>query len=443
MLVKFTARNFHSIKDEVTLSFEATNSDELEDYYIIKPKEGVRLLKLGLIYGPNGSGKTTILDALSFLKQIVLKPLQIKTEAFKYKPFLFDDETPMQSSFFSIEFYQLGIKYLYEVELNRQYVVSENLYFHNPNKALVYSRTTDASTQTSKIEFGKKVKIKKEFKTVLEANTLWNNTVLGGFIKTNIESIEIQAVIDWFFKVLQAVIRPDTDLFKYISNQLEKEKINKEHVISLLQKADFNISDIVVEKGELEVDEKIMKYLVKSGEFSSEDIEQIKEEGKIKGKDILFNHRIEIEGEQKEYQLSYTDESSGTQRYYQFSGLLDLMLKSEKIFLIDELESSLHPDLIKHFLLSFLVNTHKSQLIASTHYRELMMEKDILRNDAINFTEKLEDGSTDLYKLTDFNSSVIRDTSSVFNAYKIGKLGATPELGDHYIDTAYGEEEED
>ena len=49
------------------------------------------------------------------------------------------------------------------------------------------------------------------------------------------------------------------------------------------------------------------------------------------------------------------------------------------------------------------------------------------------FTEKKKDGSTDLFSLTDFDSSVIRDTSSVYNAYKIGKLGAVPNLGDYYI----------
>jgi AAA15 family ATPase/GTPase len=116
------------------------------------------------------------------------------------------------------------------------------------------------------------------------------------------------------------------------------------------------------------------------------------------------------------------------------------MMRGEIIVTIDELESSLHPDLLKHFLLTFLVNSKHSQLIATTHYRELLMEKDIIRNDAIWFTEKKEDGSTDLFSLADFDSSVIRNTSSVYNAYKIGKLGAVPNLSDYYIDNEDGKE---
>jgi len=117
----------------------------------------------------------------------------------------------------------------------------------------------------------------------------------------------------------------------------------------------------------------------------------------------------------------------GTQRYYGLSGYRSLVV------LIDELKSSLHPDLLKHFLISFLQNSKKSQLIASTHYRELLMEKDILRNDVIWFAEKREDGSTDLFSLADFDSSVVRNTSSVYLAYKIGKLGAVTALKDAFI----------
>jgi|WetSurMetagenome_2_1015567.scaffolds.fasta_scaffold16683_4 AAA15 family ATPase/GTPase len=78
-------------------------------------------------------------------------------------------------------------------------------------------------------------------------------------------------------------------------------------------------------------------------------------------------------------------------------------------------------------------NSKTSQLVATTYFRELLMNKDMLRNDVIWFTEKKEDGSTDLFSLADFDSSVIRNTSSVYNAYKIGKLGAVPNLGDYYI----------
>jgi hypothetical protein len=80
------------------------------------------------------------------------------------------------------------------------------------------------------------------------------------------------------------------------------------------------------------------------------------------------------------------------------------------------------------------MNSKKSQLIATTHNREILNNKDIFRNDTIWFTNKNENCATELYSLSDFDSSIIRDTSNVYNAYKIGKLGGVPNLGDYFID---------
>jgi len=437
MIINFSVQNFHSIKDKVTLSFEAGTSDDLEDYYIIKPKEGLRILKLGLIYGANASGKTTILKALDFLREIVLNPFEKKTDIFNFNPFLFDNHKPHESTIFSLEFIQNGIKYLYEVELFKIFIISEKLIFFNPNKAIVYERVTDLEKQLSKITFGNKIKINKEHKAILEANSLWNNTVLGGFLKTNIESRELQEVINWFKDKFNKVVKPKTNLLGFVTDKIESNEIDKNHIIAFLKKADFKISDIVIKKEEMDLTPKDVLSFIDKIKVGEEGINRIQINSKIERTEIYFQHKFE---EKINYNLEYFEESAGTQRYYQFSGLLDLMIKGEIIVPIDELESSLHPDLLKHFLLTFLVNSKNSQLIATTHYRELLMEKDILRNDAIWFTEKKEDGSTDLFSLADFDSSVIRNTSSIYNAYKIGKLGAVPNLSDYYIDMEDGKE---
>ena len=438
MIINFSVHNFHSIKDKVTLSFEATTAKDLEDYYIIEPKPGLRLLKMGLIYGANASGKTTILMALDFLRDIVLFPFEKKTDTFDFKPFLFDEKTPDENTIFTLEFIKTEVKYLYEVELNKQAVIKERLYFFNPNKALVYERKTDTEKQLTTIVFGNKIKINKEHKATLEANTLWNNTVLGGFVKTNIESKELQEVLNWFDNKTKPIIEPKTDLFTFISNRIERKEINKSSIVNFLKMADLKITDITINKELKTTDNELNNFLLKESPLTVEDINKIIENDRITiSKEIFFEHAI-VNG--NTFPLNYNEESSGTQRYFQFSGLLDLMIRNEMIITIDELESSLHPDLLKHFLLTFLVNSKHSQLIATTHYRELLMEKDILRNDAIWFTEKKEDGSTDLFALSDFDSSVIRNTSSVYNAYKIGKLGAVPNLSDYYIDMEDGKE---
>lgn len=431
MIINFSVQNFGAIKDKVTLSFEADSSEELEDYYIIEPKKGLRLLKLGLIYGANASGKTTILKALDFLRKLVLNPLEKKTQELDFTPFLFQEK--IGNTFFELEFFQQDKKYLYEIELNKKAIVKEKLYFYNPNKALVFERSTDEKKQFTSIKFGSKIKISKEYKTVLEANTLWNTTVFGGFSKTNFESEELQSVVKWFTSILSPFVSSDANFIPYILKSLENGVIDKKTILQNIVKADFKIIDFVEETRKTSLSFEQLTFLAKSDEPKSTREENL--ETPIQATEtkqlLFFKHKING----KEYLINYFNESLGTQRFYGFSGLLAIMMKYKIIFPIDEIESSLHSDLLRHFLLTFLVNTKNAQLIATTHHRELLMEKDILRNDAIWFTEKKENGSTDLYSLADFDSSVIRNTSSVYNAYKIGKLGALPNLDDYYIDT--------
>ncbi len=430
MIINFSVKNFRSIKDWVTLSFEAGRSSNLEDYYILKPKEGMRLLKLGIIYGPNASGKTNILLALNYLRNLVLKPFNKKSESFSFEPFLFDSESRNNNTFFSLEFIQNGIKYLYEIELNKEAVIKESLYFHKPNKALVYERTTDIQKQIAKITFGSKIKIPKEDKDILIGNTLWNNSVLGGYLKTNFESEELQEIIDWFENRLVPIVRPKTYLLNFISEKVDKNEIKKKNIIEILKKADFGVSDFIIKHNKVDMDKAIIDFIVNSLEVPHNEIDEIKNTGKMEVLEMLLQHSIG----NSEYLLPMEYESAGTMRYFELGGILSFIIQQNKILSVDELESSLHPDLIKHFLITFLVNSKNSQIITTTHLRELLMEKDILRNDVIWFTDKKKDGSTDLFSLADFDSSVIRNTSSIYNSYKIGKIGAVPNLNDYYID---------
>lgn len=431
MISSFSITNFRSIKDTVTLSFEADRSKDLEKYFIIEPAPGQRLLKLGLIYGANGSGKTTILKALDSLRALVIEsPLQKQTPL-NHNPFLFNVLTPSQETKFELIFFQNKIKYSYEIAFTKEAITFEKLEFYAPNKSLIYKRETNIEKQLTEIKFGPKAKLKRIQEEILEAFTLSNNPVLSGFLKSNIDSPELRDVTDWFRNVLRKLITPETDLSNSINEAIENKGINKEHVIKFLQKADFKITDIAVEKRKSNYDRNTREILrvLKSGEAFIDQLSE-KEIESINNLEIGFRHAV-LNGDS--YILPYAQESEGTQRYFQFSGLLDQILKKSSVVLIDELESSLHPELLKHFLLLFLVNVKDSQIIATTHYRELLMERDIFRDDAIWFTEKNPDGSMELYALSDFDSSVIRDTTSVFNAYKSGKLGAVPQLEDYYL----------
>lgn len=425
MILNFSVRNFGSIKEKQTLSFEADKSTHLEDSYIIKTVGNKRILKLALIYGANASGKTTVLMALEFLRDLALEPEEKKTDELDFNPFLFDEETPNQNSVISIEFIQNEVRYYYEVEFFKKAIVNENLDFYNPNKANVFKRQTDLKKQLTKIQIGNKIKSDKSSEKSLVSNTLWNNTVLGGFLKTNIDIKEIKEVIDWFVNYLNPLVFSRTSLEGFVTSRIEKNEISKNDVINILKKADFNISGISIDK-KAKMPEEIEK-IFKALDYTEEEIAKIKNNPP---REIIFEHIIN----DKRYDLPMEKESEGTRRYYGFAGLLALLIKDSIALPIDELEASLHPDLYVHFILSFLINSEKSQVIATTHNREILNNKDIFRNDSIWFTDKSENCSTELYSLIDFDSSVIRDTSNILNAYKSGKLKGNPNLGDYYIE---------
>ena len=395
MIVNFSIQNFGSIKDKQTLSFEADASNHLENTYVVHTA-GKRLLKLALIYGANASGKTTILKALDFLRDLVVNPKEKKTDILHFDPFLFDAQTPLQPTELSVEFVHEEVCYQYEIAFTSQAVISEALYIDTFQKVLVYNRTTDIEEQLTKISFGDKITIDKNALQVLELNTLWNNTALGGFLKTNINLEEFRRVADWFQNYLKPIIAPQTQLGTYITKKISKEEVSKKEIVSILKKADFNISDIIIQENERQTN-------------------------------LFLEHTIDNISDN----LPINAESEGTKRFYGFAGLLALLIKTPTIFPIDELESSLHPDLYTHFLLSFLQNAQQSQLIATTHNRELLGDSDIFREDVIWFTDKGEDCATQLYSLADFDTSTIKN---ILSAYKIGKFSGVPRLSDTFID---------
>lgn len=428
MIINFSIQNFGSIKDKQTLSFEPSKTDHIEDTYIVNVG-GMKLLKLALIYGANASGKTTILSALDFLRDLVLMPNDKKTDKLDFEPFLFDSKTPNETSILNIEFIQSGIKYSYEVEFIKKAIVREELYFHNPRKANLFKRVTDLSNEYTDITFGSKIKIDKSFENALEANTLWNNTVLGGYLKTNIDFKELKPVINWFSKNLRPIVAPKTSLHMYVTEKISEEKISSNDVIDLLKKADLHISNILIQEKEEKLSSHFLEYLKK--EFENKKGKKIlPEDDKFKTVNLIFEHTVN----NVKYPLEFKYESEGTKRYYGYAGLLSEVLRNSAVLPFDELESSLHPDLYEHFLLTFLLNSTESQIIATTHYREILNNKDVFRKDAIWFTDKNENCATELYSLDDFDSSIIRDTTNVLNAYKSGKLGATPKPDDTYIE---------
>ena len=108
------------------------------------------------------------------------------------------------------------------------------------------------------------------------------------------------------------------------------------------------------------------------------------------------------------------------------AGIINKLITQNAFVAIDEIESSLHPKLVEFIIENFLKQSRSSQLLVTTHYDGLLEEEDILRKDSIWFTRKINDGSTELYSLSDFRGT--NRISSLKKAYKYGKFGAIPNI---------------
>jgi AAA15 family ATPase/GTPase len=433
MIIEFEIGNFGPIREPQKISFEATSDDHLSEYYIVEPIPGLKLLKLLVIYGPNASGKSTLLEAIEFLRELSLNPVSDKNDELAFQPFLFDLASKSEKSSIQIAFLINKVRYNYSVEFTQQYILNEKLQYYPKNRvADFYTRTTDIENKVSKISFGGTLKVNNKELAVIEGNTLWNNTVLGAFNKTNVNIPALNTIINWFNETLMSSIRPTTNLFNWTSDKIQDDSNFKKGILELLKKADVQIDDIDIKTTQRDLDDETLNRLA-AWSISEKQKKQLLKDKKITTRDIFFKHTVKEDGKSTSYELINNMESRGTLRYYGLSGILNTLINAKKIITIDELETSLHPELMKHFVLVYLANSTSSQLMITTHSLSLLEDKDIIRNDAIWFTEKKENGTTDLYSLADFDTSIIRKGSSIINSYKTGKLGAKPDLGSIFI----------
>ena len=428
MIIEFSITNFGSIREKQTISFEATKDDTLAQYYTFEPIPNLRLLKLAMIFGPNASGKSTVLKALEFLRQLILQPAQNTNEILPFEPFGLDKTSENQSSHLELLFVQEGIKYRYNLDFDSFSIIKETLDFSPKGReANFFKRWTNTYTQSVHIEYGSLVTIDDKNKLKLEIATLRNNTVLGIFSKANIDFGGLKLVYDWFGNHLLPMIAPDMDLLDATTKKIVSSPKIKEEVTQLLKYADVQIENIDIVEKVKETHKKVYQEVMMASE--PEAVYYAKSHGHT-NKEVVFNHLgFDEEGNRALIPFKVEQESQGTLRYYGLSGVLATLMTEQKMISIDEFESSLHPDLAQNLILRFLVQAKSSQLLVTTHNIDFLGEQDIIRRDTIWFTQKNKNGATELYSAADFDTSVLRKTSSLLNVYETGKLGAKPNLG--------------
>ena len=423
MIQEFTVENFRSIKNKQTLSFLANNKIQTgaEDYLCTQINDSVRLLKLCVLYGYNASGKTNLLKALGFLRTIVLSAPDTKDEDTPFIPFALDKETRNQPGTFSLVFFIDRIRYEYTVCIDRKRIYHESLRFSPEGRvATLFTRTYDAENSVSKLTIGAKCSLSAKDKTILNGNTLENSTALHAYQKSNIHSSALDTVVLYFKETLMPMITPSVLLRDWSLERLASDAEKKQFYVKFLEKADFQIADLEIKNNSITVDDEFLSNLTEQGAPRGL-LEQLEKEKRIETKELLFTH----ETTQGSYQILAEDESQGTIRYFGLGGVLQELLANSHVVAIDELESSLHPDLATFFLQMFLMNSKDSQILATTH-AQYIMELDYMRNDMVWFCEKDETGGSEYYSAQDFK---LHKNNNLANFYRSGKLGAKPILG--------------
>lgn len=188
----------------------------------------------------------------------------------------------------------------------------------------------------------------------------------------------------------------------------------------MLNKADFNIFDFqLIDK---EISQSLIEELSENGMWN----DSLKNKLLKNSKQLLFIHKTESES----FPVAFGMESTGIRSYFRLARLLFDLEGYDCICMEDELDDSLHYDILIYFLQIFLQTNSHSQLIFTTHNQMLLSEDWMLRRDMVWFTEKEKNGATILYTVAGLG---LHKNLSILNAYKTGKLGAKPQLGSTLI----------
>jgi hypothetical protein len=425
MIQELKIKNFLSFKDEVTISFEATKDKRLEDYHVVEIAKDVRLLKLGIVYGANASGKTNLINAFEYLRDFWFKVAESKEEETGVIPFLLDAKTKQNPSSFNLIFFADSIKYSYHLELTEKNVLYEKLeYYPSFQPAVVFERKYNGSV--SEIAFGPKIKTSSITKEEISIKCLSNMSFFAAYNQVNTQINEIEKALHWIQNQFMPSIEPGTSLFGYSGHLIAENKAIKNKMLNFLQQADLNISEVNSEIIKEEVSDEFINQ-VKALNIPQIELERLQKDRSIKRVKITFMHNVEDEkGNLSKFPLDIELQSDGTKRVFGLAGAIFSTINENGFLAIDEIESKLHPDLLAFVLEQFLRESKGAQLLVSTHYDCLLDEDDLLRKDCIWFTEKKKDASTALYPLSDFTG--LNRLSSLQKAYRVGKFGAIPDI---------------
>lgn len=449
MLLSFSVTNFRSFREEQTLNLLASKrlgagSGSPHCYEV--PGAGEHSLRVVSLYGANGAGKSNLVQAIRQLEQLVLfgtapgKPIS-------YKPFLLDEESSTEPSTFELQFVEEGEVFRYGVccDANRVHEEWLDTYVGNRERNLFTRTTTKDGTVAVELgPAGKRVEFPRKIEALAEVGARPNQLFLTEVVNLDDRKAQGHAMslaIQWFASTL-AIIGADSR-FEGLVETIASDKHFAEFAASFLRETNTGISKVDVEttevsKSKLSSGASEMGALLES--LSNGGVEVSMDETReelVRFRRITASHDVHG-GTQARFPLH--EESDGSVRLLNLLPALHQLAKEGGVFIIDELERSMHPMLARKFVEFFLKTAagSKSQLIFTTH-ESTLLDLDLVRRDGIWFAEKDQKGATHLYSLADFK---VRNDLRIEKGYLAGRFGAVPFLGgiDHLIEEQAGAE---
>lgn len=416
MLIEFSVSNFKSYKNKQTFSMLAESGTELFDSNVLQTNsvEDISLLSSAVIYGPNASGKSNFFEAIDTMIDIITETRQ-RGDELSVKPYVFDENYINKGTEFEVIFLVDNVRYQYGFEVTRKRVLTEWLLSY-PNKRPVNLFTREFLNEEEGYDWniGQALKgQKKLWQESTRSNALFLSTA------TMLNSEQLSKVFDYFDKKVR-VIESD-GVSKNITDKLFSGNADKTVLRDFLKSADFNIEDVRYERHN--IDEDVLPDDMPES-MKEEIINDLK---KMELMETQFGHLDENGGIKY---LDFSEESSGTQKYYSFIGPWFYSLRNGLTLFVDELNENLHPLLVR-FLVKLFNNPHTNtsgaQLIFSTH-ETAILSQDVFRRDQVWFSEKSTKGYSKLYSLSEFK--VRKGVENIEKNYLSGKYGALPYFKD-------------
>ena len=388
MIKKISIRNFHSIGETQELLFGISSKDMLDDSSraIANTKEGLNLVSC--LIGHNASGKTNILKAITFLFWLINHSYTTAKSENKipYKP---HQLLSKKSSQISIEFFDKEVFYEYFIEFNEDEILKERLRKKVIRMALVF----ELKRNHKKVEiFASSLKINKSDEIRFKERR--NVALLSGLIDTGYLPEmtcfkHFESNVDQRGRVSDGLVMPI--LLQNVSREMSENKSLLEGMISFFKVIDLGITDLRFNT----VNSSPMLECVHESENGVR------------------------------FALPIFHESNGTQHSLILMSKIKSILDKGGVFVVDEIETGLHPDLVKKLISLFenkLTNPREAQLIFSTHQHSLINDRTKTQIFIVEKTEGTHE--TEVYRLD--NVEGIRNDENYFQKYIAGTYGGTP-----------------